>query len=96
MKYAWSSAVMPVAEFMRNPRRAPDAEDARKTIREMLALRTDWENRGKEIVNLHHESDALRGEIGVLEEKLRVLRNSRPVRMADAIGNFLVKLGIKP
>ena len=47
----------------------------------MTSLRRDWER--------------LRTQAGSLEEEVRILRSSRPVRMADALGNFLARLGIR-
>jgi len=102
-KYSWSTVVLPVVEFMRSPHRAPDADYARRTINEMLTLRSEWEGRGAELDRLRGqmyvlqcERDSLNTDKSVLEEQLNILRNSRPVRIADAVGNFLMKLGIKP
>jgi len=80
-QYAWPNAVKALVDFMHSPRRAPDSEYARSTIGYMTPLRKEWEQ--------------LRVEKSALQNELRILRNSRPVRIADAIGNFLSKIGLK-
>lgn len=84
-RFAWTSAAIPIVDFMRNPYLAPDSEHARGTIHEMTLLRREWEQ-------LRIESEAMEKE---LREEIRILRNSRPVKIADAIGNLLSKFGIR-
>lgn len=94
-QFFWSSAVKPIVEFMRSPYRAPDSEYARSTIRYMTPLRKEWE---QSLIrdSIHKEQlKELQNEILRLKNDLSILRNSRPVRMADALGNFLAKLRIK-
>lgn len=80
-RFAWPNAVLPVVTFLRSPRRAADAEQARSTIGEMTHLRREW--------------DQLRSRASALQEEVRTLRSSRPVRAADALGNLLARLGIR-
>ena len=84
-RFAWSSVVLPVVEFLRNPRRAPDGDYARSMIGEMTHLRREWEELRTQKIAMEN----------ALQEEIRILRSSRPVRMADALGNFLHRLGIK-
>jgi hypothetical protein len=84
-RFAWSNVVLPVVEFLRSPRRAPDGDNARSMIGEMTHLRREYED-------LRTEKTAVEK---ALREEIHILRSSRPVRMADALGNILQKFGIK-
>ncbi len=92
---SWFAVVNPIVEFMRSPRRAPDSEYARSTIRYMTPLRKEWEQEQAKYAHSLDVQGELCNEISRLQNDLGILRNSRPVRMANAIGNLLAKVGIK-
>jgi glycosyltransferase involved in cell wall biosynthesis len=82
----WTAVVRPILSFLREPRLAPDAQEARKNLKYVLPLRRDWQR-------MRDEYNQRAGEWAMEREHLlqqvNALRSRRVVRMADRVGGLL-------
>jgi glycosyltransferase involved in cell wall biosynthesis len=89
LQMRWSAVVRPILDFLRQPRLAPDALEARKNLRYVVPLRRDWQR-------LHDEYSQRSGEWAMerehLQQQVDALRSRRVVRLADRVGGLLNSL----
>jgi hypothetical protein len=85
----WTGVVKPILDFLRRPRLAPDAVEARKHLQYVVPLRRDWQ-RMRDEYNQRAGEWAMEREH--LQQQVNALRSRRVVRLADRVGGMLNSL----